>query len=483
MSELLDNPYFVTLKTKYAQLYKLVQDKCYLICVPQLVMPASALTLDFVGKHILRPSPYFQGIWQCYNDESKTFEIESNEIKTFEGWDKPMSFEIVAEELFYNNNFSPYKAVLINKPFIGNANMNAIAGKDPYSDMDVLGTSKELKLCIEFLLSYPENELILKKLNNEMKDFKNSYVIIEGFESDVINKVHHLIMKYEENLICANQDYRYMQQDPELAHELSLIIESYITGGLFGLLIIEFRRIFATQNASFQRRCIYHRTKPLRYFDIPEVFEGPHFDHPISVLSQLETNQTPMEMLNVLKVGTDAIYEAIGKNITHNGGNKDKEAITTDELIPVFSYILTRTNLRYIESDVYYMQNFVFTNISNTELAFNLINFQAAISFLKSDHFETPPEDLPLPTQLSRSASMSRTAGANAARQFRKRNPIRRSESVSYGRREVVPSNVENSITPIGQVFTPPPDVIQLNKKTSEPDWLSYLKRKIASKD
>ena len=44
-----------------------------------------------------------------------------------------------------------------------------------------------------YLKSFPENEIVLKKIDSYIEDFKQSYVLVKGFEDDAQNKVAKLI--------------------------------------------------------------------------------------------------------------------------------------------------------------------------------------------------------------------------------------------------------------------------------------------------
>lgn len=46
---------------------------------------------------------------------------------------------------------------------------------------------------MEYLRSFPENEIVLRKIDQHTEDFKQSYVLVQGFEDDAREKVSKLV--------------------------------------------------------------------------------------------------------------------------------------------------------------------------------------------------------------------------------------------------------------------------------------------------
>jgi len=99
-----------------------------------------------------------------------------------------------------------------------------------------------------------------------------------------------------------------------------------------------------------------------------------------------------MEMIHCVQEVIDSLISAVEQNLTDRGKDLRQVSITTDDLIPLISYIITRIDLKYFESSLYYIENFIFTNISSTQLMFNLINFRAGIMFLRGNNLPEAPE-------------------------------------------------------------------------------------------
>jgi len=163
-------------------------------------------------------------------------------------------------------------------------------------------------------------------------------------------------------------------------------------GNLYGLIVLEFRRIFSERDRSLFTIIKKYRNTELISFAVNPNFDGKNFATPISILQTLETNQTPMEMMHCIQSVNDSIIAAVEANLTDKNISLKNVAITTDELIPLIAYIITRVDLKYLESNMYYMENFIFTNISTTQFGFTLVNFRAAILFLRGDQLPQAPD-------------------------------------------------------------------------------------------
>jgi len=47
--------------------------------------------------------------------------------------------------------------------------------------------------CIAFLSSFPEDEIVLRKIDQYIDNFKETYVVVKGFENDARVKVEKLV--------------------------------------------------------------------------------------------------------------------------------------------------------------------------------------------------------------------------------------------------------------------------------------------------
>lgn len=118
-------------------------------------------------------------------------------------------------------------------------------------------------------------------------------------------------------------------------------------------------------------------------------------EEPIVQLSALNDSTSPLEKIYALQETCNLISSCVLKSLksssptttpnlsdtfpTVNIGNdypqqstlvKEVAPITTDDLIPILSYILIQAKPKHLHSNLLYMENFSFTNISKTSLGY-----------------------------------------------------------------------------------------------------------------
>lgn len=76
---------------------------------------------------------------------------------------------------------------------------------------------------------------------------------------------------------------------------------------------------------------------------------------------------TPFEKLHCLQRVNDNITNSISQQLQKQNNNIEI-AITTDDLIPLIVYVIIQTKCEKLHSNLYYIENFIFSNINTTSL-------------------------------------------------------------------------------------------------------------------
>jgi len=97
---------------------------------------------------------------------------------------------------------------------------------------------------MEYLSSFPENELVLRKIDAKIVEFQETYLLVKGFESELSTKVNHIVDNAAEMLLCANIFYRKMRDNDRQFREISFIIESYVLLKLYNKVFLSLRLLF-----------------------------------------------------------------------------------------------------------------------------------------------------------------------------------------------------------------------------------------------
>ncbi len=71
----------------------------------------------------------------------------------------------------------------------------------------------------------------------------------------------------------------------------------------------------------------------------------------------------------------------------------EKAAITTDDWIPLLVCMIIKADLQHLHTTVFMLEHFFFTKISTTEIGFTIVNFKAAVEYLKSDELQRAFQD------------------------------------------------------------------------------------------
>ena len=118
----------------------------------------------YLESHVLEASPFFAGEFMSAN--KKTVTVGASEIATKRGYPEKRTVHILGEEAFYASEPEPFRVLLIALP-----------------------TSRRFDAVSEFLLQTAENKLVLGKLQREIDEFNQTYMLVAGFEQDAVERV------------------------------------------------------------------------------------------------------------------------------------------------------------------------------------------------------------------------------------------------------------------------------------------------------
>ncbi|ETO16813.1 hypothetical protein RFI_20526, partial [Reticulomyxa filosa] len=116
------NHFFKLLRDQYQDLYKLVSQNGWRVCVPHSSsIGDTPLTEQFLKSHIMQNSPFFKDEFITSNRQKVT--IREGVVSTKSGFETPSTAKILSEELFYTND-SKFVVYCISNPLV------VIAGSD-----------------------------------------------------------------------------------------------------------------------------------------------------------------------------------------------------------------------------------------------------------------------------------------------------------------------------------------------------------------
>eukprot|EP01113_Clastostelium_recurvatum_P044360 TRINITY_DN7481_c0_g1_i6.p1 TRINITY_DN7481_c0_g1~~TRINITY_DN7481_c0_g1_i6.p1 ORF type:complete len:605 (-),score=135.72 TRINITY_DN7481_c0_g1_i6:14-1795(-) len=480
--DLSTNVLFRTLKQKYPRLHQNVE-KCtqgWFVLVPQRnSIDVSSLTQEAIEAHVVQPSPYFQGEYVTAN--GRALSIEKGVVSTGEGFSTGASATILFEELFYNRDYKSFRVVCISAPLVG-ASPRPRAKLVSQSSLThippAIPTRPTLETCSSFLRSpaYPVNSIVLAKLDSQIQEFASTYVMVKGYEHDAVSKVRTLTDKAQEDLICANPDFRQIYTDSDSSHMdgLAQVIETYIMGLLHDRIFPALKDIYREEDEHMLR--IMDEFQHIRLGDLglAEDLEQ-HTGEGIYFLSQLDHKCTPFDKLFCFQDANNSVANSLSISVAAHKASPLSSApstpfstspiaspsllasppatpstsmITADELLPLLVYMIVKSRIPNLASTVAYVEHFIMSNISSNSLGYTFVNLQAASQFISRGQL--------IIKQASKSNSVHSSPSASDDG-----NSVRRSQSIDdmhapspYTSPSHTPSPSQTPFVPISQQTT-----------------------------
>jgi len=107
--------------------------------------------------------------------------------------------------------------------------------------------------------------------------------------------------------------------------------------------------------------------------------------HAKDILKTIEEQTTPMEMLYVLQDTIDSFSQRHDDITTAT-------SVAGDEILPALVCAIEAHPLPHLKTLEYYMENFVFVDLSTSQLGYSLATFKAAILFINSTFNKLSPD-------------------------------------------------------------------------------------------
>jgi len=384
--DLESNPFFIELQTKYAVKYREAQKNLWLICVPlQKSLRGIVIDKDFVDFHVLRPSPFFKSHYVSTNDSASiNIEIENCAVKTPSG-----AIKILMEETAYNDNYKPYKILMIERPLC-----SIFGNKDESQTDNASGKGYVLSLneCTQFLESFRECAGSLELLDKKLHAFNSSYMVLPQYLQDAVIKLQNIGRWAVEEFL---QSLRYSSPDRYSKTELSIALENYILCNVHDKLFPVIKKHCLEDDKKLTKKLLilYEASVTPDQLGVCESFccQTPSA---VVEMASLNSRCSPAEKLHCLMTTLELLNQDVEKYLSETcfvvSSNKDSPHLTSDDLIPLLVNVIIQARPQYFVSNLYYIQNFCWEMSSVDKFSFGLVTFQAAKEFLMSNEFNFP---------------------------------------------------------------------------------------------
>ncbi|XP_078335273.1 ankyrin repeat domain-containing protein 27-like isoform X2 [Crassostrea virginica] len=379
VDELDVNPIFRALQKQHQDLYDKAQENCYIVCIPQTSSLVNiSVTKELIATHILKPSPYFKSQYQTLHSPHKVVQLEENgkEFRTVEGFSEEHIVKILNEELGYNQDFKPYKILILECPF-----NPSLKGKAAVSN------TTDASNGFSAFQTYAESISFLKSFAEYTMD-------------------------------CLRCSKFAREQDPKFREALDFSVENYIMGAVH-------KKVFSVIKEAFEEddKLLFTKCKQLHNVTAQQLGVNKKIACPLPQavveLANLDRLQTPLEKLYCLKSTIDNASQTIQKHLEENRAPSVSTAaeegycLTSDDLIPILVTVIAQAQCRYFASNLQYIESFHWASEANDRgnLSYCLVTFKAAVEYMKTTSFDDMERQPSLKREISLEELRRATSG------------------------------------------------------------------------
>lgn len=232
-------------------------------------------------------------------------------------------------------------------------------------------------------------------LQNYIRVFNTSYVLLRGFEQQTVEKLRD----YQEQLT-----YDFLDAHPELEQNadgvllLKNAINSVLISGLYDKLFQYWQQMYKEQDQTMALAIANIAYITMNDLEIPEDFQCDLTDA-IDCLRGITSRQNPYEKMKCIKSTNDIILNSINKHLTLrsmptlSGGQSSQQnssaqsgiPLTTDELLPILSYVIIKAAPASIASNIQFATEFQIDELAASEYSFSLVSMEASCEFIRRE--------------------------------------------------------------------------------------------------
>ncbi|XP_066293250.1 ankyrin repeat domain-containing protein 27-like [Branchiostoma lanceolatum] len=375
------NPFFQALQTTFKQHYSIARHKCHLVCVPATdTLHGRAINQRFVETHILRTSPFFQGQYiSTDKDGNKTIAVEKGNIVTLEGFQEEAEVRILSEELAYNEDYKPYKILVIERPLDGITQSSTSRSRS----QSILGESQRITYQEnqQYLFSFPECKKALLRLDKNITEFKNNYMIVTGYLDHAVQKLQGMCQQAVEDILKLCKRERQIDI-------IAQAVESYVVGSVHTKVWQAVCQQCKKEESLLQNKLEELRGVTGEQLGVKEVFCCP-LPGAVVELATLDGLKTPLEKLSCLKRTLDSVNEEVNIHLREHQDptSDDLPCLVSDDLILLLVPVLVQARCLHLPSNIFFIENLQWSLSSKDDLGFSLVTFKASMEYLMSADF------------------------------------------------------------------------------------------------
>lgn len=374
------NPVFIKMQSEYGLYLSQAAKNDWVVCIPHakcLEVEGVLLDARFIRQHVLKKSPFFNGEYlsldgapvQCKGD---IFSFK----RDFKQLD---ASRIVSEGVAYTEELEKIRIIILSKPFCGP--FRSIQEEDlEIRDYIELFESMRRDFRIKIKTIFENNGLdvdaLAQPINRFVKEFHNSYLIVKGFELHAADKVRGVVSK------CLDEipDVAFPSSDRSYLH---LFIQEFVQFAVHDKIMDSFTQMYETEDLRLSS-CIGLSIDSLA---LPKEFKH-NPEKTIGVVSELSLGFSPLSKMIIIVKIARALESEILSLSAEEHGTKNLQ-ISSDELLPLFALVLSRSSFSHIYSSIIYIENLYCSDLrcavdllNVSEMEFYFATFKAAALWL-----------------------------------------------------------------------------------------------------
>ncbi|GBP65202.1 Ankyrin repeat domain-containing protein 27 [Eumeta japonica] len=372
-----ENPFFVELTNEFASLYQHCISESWIICVPRVgSLTTRVFTVEDFCAHILVPNEELpETHYSTLTEKQVTVVNKVITVELTKGL--PLQSHILFEETFYTDDLIKYKVWCIEIPL------------EPTPIRSGNAISKEylasINDCIDFLWTQSAGRQVLDLIEQSVKIFKKKNNTLPTAIAPLRDAVSEL---YTQCLQITLQNRRLREKSKackQILENIKLAVECYMQHLLYDTI---FKPICTC--ASYEDSHLNKAIRNLSDIQLRDLDIKKDLYHAVpkakQLLSEINNYNTVLEKVVCIKKALNTINKY---------DNKDNLIIlTADDMLPIFVFLIIKSNLPNWYSQLTYMKEFRFSGVSKgdgDECAFLITTLEAVIQHIQSGALVGPP--------------------------------------------------------------------------------------------
>jgi hypothetical protein len=213
---------------------------------------------------------------------------------------------------------------------------------------------------------------------NHISTFNKSYLLLKGYHQQAIQR----LKQYYDQLL---PDFLYsdasFDSNDQLVAALKKSLNSVIVSGTYDKIFPYWLRAHEAEDKLLlaQQRAV--AVLSFDALEIPKPFHAPQ-DAAIKCIQDLNNRKSTFDKLKCISETSNLILQAVNK-YQESIKQTNQQVLTSDELVPLLTYVLSRAKLLNLSSNITFMQELLIDEMLSSEYGYSFTTLEAAVAFLK----------------------------------------------------------------------------------------------------